>query len=57
MGVHVVVANNLHHGSYDKRTCFGLRGKYTYKVFTTFLESQWLIIMGFFKPTMVYFGV
>ena len=22
-----------------------------------FLESQWLIIMGYFKPIMVYFGV
>ena len=22
-----------------------------------YLESQWLIIMGYFKPIMVYFGV
>ena len=22
-----------------------------------FLESQWLITMGYFKPTMVYFGI
>ena len=24
---------------------------------TYFLESQWLTIMGYFKPIMVYFGV
>ena len=24
---------------------------------TTCLESRWLIIMGYFKPIMVYFGV
>ena len=24
---------------------------------TGYLESQWLIIMGYFKPIMVYFGV
>ena len=25
--------------------------------YNTNLESQWLIIMGYFKPRMVYFGV
>ena len=27
------------------------------RVVSLYLESQWLIIMGYFKPIMVYFGV
>ena len=39
----------------DSDTARGFRG-FVVEVLS-YLESQWLIIMGYFKPKMVYFGV